>query len=244
MARSTHTPGHPENETFETYGAPGTDTSHRAHTTHEVHDPHERYAKDRPTATDTGTDTGTGTGPRAHAGHDEARDRFGGTNWGSAFFGWLVAVGITILLTGIIGSVAAAISDSAAITQSDAEQQAGTIGIVAGVVLLVVLAIAYYAGGYVAGRMSRFDGLRQGLAVWIVGLLGTLLAVGLGAVFGNQYNFFDRVDLPRIPLSVGQLSWGGAITAVAVLVVSVLAAMAGGAVGHRYHHKVDRVAHP
>ena len=180
-----------------------------------------------------------------HPVHDdrEARDRFGGINWGAAFFGWLVAIALTILLTSIAGAVAAAIGSTTNITQTEAERQAGTIGITAGVVLLVVLLIAYYTGGYVAGRMSRFDGAKQGLGVWVIGLLVTLLAIGLGALFGAEYNIFDRVNLPRIPVSTDQLSTGGIITAVAVLVVSLLGAMLGGAVGHRYHDKVDRAAY-
>jgi hypothetical protein len=180
---------------------------------------------------------------QSHRGHHAARERFGGTNWGAAFFGWLVAVAMTILLVSLAGAVLAAVGSSQQVTQSDAERQAGTIGVAAGVVLLVVLALAYYTGGYVAGRMSRFDGARQGLATWIIGLLVTLLAIGLGAAFGSEYNLLDRVDLPRIPLSTEQLSTGGLITAAAVLVVSLLAAMLGGKVGHRYHDKVDRVAH-
>jgi amino acid transporter len=173
----------------------------------------------------------------------EARDRFGGTNWGAAFFGWLVAIALTILLTSIAGAVVAAVSDTANVTQTQAQRQAGTIGIGAAIVLLVVLAIGYYAGGYVAGRMSRYDGGRQGLAVWLIGLLVTLIAIGLGAAFGTKYNILDRVNLPRIPLSTDQLSWGGILTAVVVLVVSLLAAMLGGKVGHRYHDKVDRAAY-
>lgn len=182
-------------------------------------------------------------GPTAHAGHVEAKDRFGGINWGAAFFGWLVAVGLTILLTGIIGAIVSGVSSSTDITQSEAEREAGTIGIAAGITLLVVLALAYYAGGYVAGRMSRFDGAKQGLATWLIGLLVTLLAIGLGALFGTEYNIFDRVELPRIPLSTDELSTGGIITALAVLVLSLLAAMLGGKVGQRYHNKVDQVAH-
>jgi amino acid transporter len=170
----------------------------------------------------------------------EARDRFGGINWGAAFFGWLVAIGVTILLTGIVSAVVAAISDTTNVTQTQAQRQAGTIGIVAGIVLLVVLLIAYYAGGYVAGRMSRFDGAKQGLAVWLIGLVVTLIAIALGAIFGSKYNILDRVNLPRLPISTDQLSTGGIITAVAVLVVSLLGAMLGGKVGHRYHDKVDR----
>lgn len=189
------------------------------------------------------TDQTRATGPTAHSGHVEAADRFGGINWGAAFFGWLVAVGLTILLTGIVGAIVSAVSSSTQVTQSEAERQAGTIGIAAGIVLLLVLALAYYAGGYVAGRMSRFDGTKQGLATWVIGLLVTLLAIGLGALFGSEYNIFDRVNLPRIPLSTSELSTGGIIAAVAVLLVSLLAAMLGGKVGQRYHNKVDRVAH-
>jgi len=211
------------------------------------------YAKDRSTMTheDTRGDTHThadttpvGT-PAAtpHRGHAEAKDRFGGINWGASFFGWLVAIALTILLTSIVGAIVAAIGSSQNVTQTEAERQAGTIGITAGIVLLVVLALAYYTGGYVAGRMSRFDGGKQGLAVWVIGLLVTLVALGLGALFGAEYNILDRVDLPRLPISTEELSWGGIITAVAVLVLTLLAAMLGGKVGHRYHDKVDRVAH-
>ena len=42
---------------------------------------------------------------RAAARDAEVRDRFGGTNLGAAFFGWLVAVGMTILLSGVVGAV-------------------------------------------------------------------------------------------------------------------------------------------
>ena len=38
------------------------------------------------------------------------------------------------------------------------------IGLGGGILLLAVLAIAWFCGGYVAGRMARFDGARQGSA--------------------------------------------------------------------------------
>lgn len=181
--------------------------------------------------------------PLAHRGHLEARDRFGGINWGAGFFGWLVAIGVAILLTGIIGAVAAAVGSNANWTQTDAEREAGTIGLAAGIALLVILALAYFVGGYVAGRMSRFDGGKQGLATWVIGLLVTLLALGIGALFGNEYNVLDRIDLPNISLTGEQLSWGAGLTGLGAVVLTLLAAMLGGKVGHRYHDKVDRVAH-
>lgn len=170
----------------------------------------------------------------------EARERFGGMNLGACFFGWLVAIGSAVLLTSMVGAVLAAVGATVDVAQSDAERQAGTIGIAAGVVLLVVLMVGYYAGGYVAGRMSRFDGGRQGFGVWAIGLSVTLLAVGLGALFGTQYNLLDRVDLPRIPLSSEQMGWGAAVAAVAIVFGTLLAATLGGLIGRRYHDRVDR----
>src|SRR3954447_10187535 len=102
------------------------------------------------------------------------RDEFGGLNWGSAFFGWLVAVGIATLLTALLSAAGGAVGLTET-SASDAAGKADTLGIVGGVLLLVILLLAYYAGGYVAGRMSRFTGPRQGLGVWIIGLVVTLV---------------------------------------------------------------------
>jgi hypothetical protein len=173
---------------------------------------------------------------------NETYDKFGGTNAGAGFFGWLVAVAVTALLTGIVGAVAAAIGDAQNVTQNDAEREAGTVGLVSAVVLIAVLVIGYYAGGYVAGRMSRFDGARQGAWVWAIGLIATIVAVAAGWVFGAKYNVLDRVDLPRIPIPHDQLTAGGVLTAIVLLAGTLLAAVAGGKVGQHYHTRVDRYA--
>lgn len=172
----------------------------------------------------------------------EAKERFGGMNLGAAFFGWLVAIGMAAILVGIVGAVATAIGSNLSLSQADARQDAGGYGLAAAITLGVVLFLAYYAGGYVAGRMSRFDGARQGLGVWLVGLLVTLLVAAVGAVAGSQYDVLSRVDLPSIPVSGSTATWGGVITLVAVVVLTAVAAVLGGLAGHRYHTKVDRVA--
>lgn len=169
-----------------------------------------------------------------------ARERFAGLNPGACFFGWIVAIGVAVLLTSIAGAVVAAVGSTTGVTQSEAERESGTIGVAAAVVLLVVLLIGYYAGGYVAGRMSRFDGGRQGLGVWVIGLVVTIIAVVAGAVFGAQYNILDRVQLPRVPVATENISLGAVVTALAVVVGTLLAAFLGGKVGHRYHDRVDR----
>jgi hypothetical protein len=176
--------------------------------------------------------------------YDEARarDKFGGVNLGAACFGWLVAVGVTALLTGLLAVIATALDYSGNVTQSDVQREAGSVTLVIAIVLLAVLLVAYYAGGYVAGRMSRFDGARQGVAVWFVGLLVTIAAAVLGWVAGDQYNLLDRVDVPRVPIPTDSVTLGGIITAVLVLVGTLVTAMFGGIVGRRYHDRVDRAA--
>jgi hypothetical protein len=173
---------------------------------------------------------------------DAARERFGGANLGAAFFGWLVAIGMTALLAGLLAVAATAVGYSGEVTQTEAERAAGTVTLVTAIALVAVLLIAYYAGGYVAGRMSRFDGGRQGLMVWVIGLLVTLVAAALGWVAGDQYNLLDRVDVPRIPIPSDQVTIGGVVTVVVVLLGTLLAATLGGKVGRRYHARVDRAA--
>ncbi|MEA2403362.1 MAG: hypothetical protein QOE08_9 [Thermoleophilaceae bacterium] len=172
------------------------------------------------------------------------RDEYGGFNWGAAFFGWLVAIGIGVLVTAVIAAAGTAIGlTKVSASAGDATKNAGTIGVVGGVLLIAISMIAYYAGGYVAGRMSRFDGARQGLGVWVFGLIVTLAVAGAGAVFGDKYNVFEQLNLPRIPVSTSDLTTGGIIALAAILLGTLFAAMAGGKVGERYHRKVDRVAY-
>jgi MFS family permease len=171
---------------------------------------------------------------------DRQYERFGGFNWGASFFGWLVAVGITALLTALLSAAGAAIGLTE-LSESEARSSADTISIVGGALLIAVLAIGYYAGGYVAGRMSRFDGGRQGLGVWLIGLAVTILLAVLGAIAGSEYNLLGQLNLPRIPIDEGSLATGAVIALAIVLIATVAAAISGGKVGERYHRKVARV---
>jgi len=174
--------------------------------------------------------------------HERQRDEYGGFNIGAAFFGWMVAVGIAVLLTALLSAAGAAIGLTE-LSEGEAESNAGTISIIGGILLIAVLAISYYAGGYVAGRMSRFDGGRQGLGVWLFGLIATVVLAVLGAIAGSEYNLFSQLNLPRIPIDEGSLAGGAAIALILVLIATVVAAIAGGKVGERYHRKVDRAGY-
>ena len=178
-----------------------------------------------------------------HAARARQREEFGGINWGAAFFGWLVAVGLGSLLVGILAAAGAAVGLTESVTTSDATANAETVGLGGGIALLVVLMIAYYCGGYVAGRMSRFDGARQGVGAWLFGIIVTLLLALAAVILGSEYNVLEQLNLPSLPVGESTLTTGGAIALAAVLLGSLLAAVVGGKAGERYHRKVDRVGY-
>lgn len=167
-------------------------------------------------------------------------DTYGGINWGACFFGWLVAVGMTVLLAAVVSAVATAVGANLDWTRTDAQNNAGSIGLAAAIALAVIMFIGYYAGGYVAGRMSRFDGAHQGLGVWVVSLVVMILVGVATAVWGSQYDIASRLHMPSIDVSTDQLGWGAAITGVVLLAVMLIGAMLGSAVGRRYHTRIDR----
>ncbi len=171
---------------------------------------------------------------------ERQRSEFGGLNWGAAFFGWLVAIGLGVLLVAILSAAGTAIGITEIQSVGEASDAADTIGIVGGILLFASLLIAYFAGGYVAGRMSRFDGARQGFGVWAVALLITIVVAAAGALLGAKYNIFAKLDLPRIPVDEGTLTTGGAIALAAIALGTLLFAILGGKAGERYHRKVDR----
>jgi hypothetical protein len=168
------------------------------------------------------------------------REEFGGFSFGSIFFGWLVAIGLAAILTAILSGAGAAIGITE-LSGDEVSDNAETVGLAGGILLLAILLLSYYAGGYVAGRLARFDGARQGFGVWVFGLVLTLAFAAFAAIAGSEWNIFEQLNLPRIPVDEGTLTTGGAITLAAIVVGTLIAAVAGGKFGERFHRKIDRV---
>jgi hypothetical protein len=70
----------------------------------------------------------------------------------------------------------------------------------------------------------------------------TIAAAVAGWIGGEQYNVFQQLNLPRIPVDEGDITTGAIITLVLVLLGTLLAAAAGGKAGDRYHARVDASA--
>jgi hypothetical protein len=168
------------------------------------------------------------------------RRRFGGLKWGAAFFGWLVATGLAVIATAIISAAGVALALNT-ISKAGAKGNAATIGVAGGAVLVVILVVAYYAGGYVAGRLARFDGALQGVGVWLIGIVVTVAFAVAGAIAGSQYNILNRLNLPNLPVGTSAATTGGVIALVVAVLATLVAAVLGGKVGEHYHRKIDRV---
>ena len=174
------------------------------------------------------------------------KERYGGIKIGSALFGWLTATGMALVLTALAAAAGAAVgvatnTDVGAAT-NQATNNAGTVGIVGAIALLVIVLASYYCGGYVAGRMARFNGAKQGVAVWLWAVLIAIVLSLVGAVAGSKYNVLGQLNaFPRIPVNVGTLGSAGIIALLAVAVAALAGAVLGGLAGMRYHRKIDRV---
>jgi len=165
------------------------------------------------------------------------KEQFAGMHFWLAFFGWLTATGMTVVLLALIAAVGALFRVQNLLGSQNA-QAAGIGGVIA---LLVVLLIAYYCGGYVAGRMARFSGLKQGLAVWLWALIVAVLLAIAGAVAGSQNGVANQLgSIAHLPLSPSTLTVAGIVSAVAVLIVTLIGALLGGLAGMHYHRRVDR----
>lgn len=174
------------------------------------------------------------------------KQQFGGIKWGSAFFGWLTATGTALLLTALAAvAFGLATTDGAAGRVIDEATRnpdnMRTAGITGAVVLVVVLFLAYFCGGYVAGRMARFNGVRQGIAVWLWAIAVAAVAAMLGVVAGARFDVLATLDgLPRLPIDEGTVTAAGIMTALLALVASLVGAALGGVAGMRFHRRVDR----
>jgi hypothetical protein len=180
-----------------------------------------------------------------HAVVGREKERYGGIKWGSAFFGWLTATGTAVILTALLAAAGAAIGVATDTNPGDAAgqatQQPDTVGWVGGIALLVILLLGYYCGGYVAGRMARFNGVKQGIAVWVWAIVIAVVVAVVAAVLGSKYDVLGRLNgFPRIPVGEGDVTTAGIIAIVAAAVVALIGAILGGLAGMRFHRKVDK----
>lgn len=181
---------------------------------------------------------------RAHERLARESSQFGGVKAGSAFFGWITAMGMTVLLTALLTAFGTGVGLA---TDTDLGTAADTLasnpdaaGWISAAVLVLVLLLGYYCGGYVAGRMARFNGMRQGVAVWLWAIFATIVLAVLSALAGVRFDALGRLNgVPQLPQGGSMAALGWIALAIAV-VVPLLGAVLGGLAGMRYHRRIDK----
>jgi MFS family permease len=179
------------------------------------------------------------TAPRmSDAGIDAAHDRFGGMSLGAQLVGMLTAFALLLLLGGLWGAAVGTIA-----YQTANKDSATAVSIGAVIAGIVILFLAFLAGGWTAGRMARYDGGRNGLmtVVWFL-ILGAVLAA-LGVWAGSAYNVVANVNLPNWFGNwwhSSNVTAGAVISGIVAILVAFIAAYVGGQIGERYNERVDR----
>ena len=166
------------------------------------------------------------------------REVYGGVDWLASFIGSVFALVCaavllsfaTLVMVGLLGltiELGGSPIDAAIITSL--------------VVVGLVLFIAYFLGGYVAGRLARFDGGRNGAATVLWGiLLSVLLALFAGLLPGLE--FAQEFVLNSVVPAVGGLAGVGLAglgIVVGALLLELLGGFLGGRLGNSYHTRID-----
>lgn len=190
-------------------------------------------------------DDGEATYPRGYLealDEREARLRevYGGVDWLASFIGCVIA----IVSGGVLLGLSAAVLVPLGFTLNLEGQGIGAAAITGLVVVGVALFLAYLFGGYVAGRLARYDGGRNGAmtVAWAFALTLLVVAVGSflpGPFFEVLQEFVQGSVLPAIG-GLTEIGLAGAGIIVGALLLELLGGFLGGRLGNRYHTRINQ----
>lgn len=168
------------------------------------------------------------------------KNRYGGGDIVAALMGMLVALGMLALIGALLGAGAAGIDFQPNVIDADGNLE--TVEVVGSLVAIGAVFLAFFVGGFAAGRISRFDdGALNGLGAALLFVLLVAIFAALGAWVGAEYNAFAATDLPNWFAQFGadDLTLKVIAAAAAGIVAACLAGYIGGAVGSAYNTKVN-----
>jgi hypothetical protein len=156
----------------------------------------------------------------------------------SVLAGVLVSYGAFVVLAGVATAAAGAVHFDTNLTNQEWRQ----LGITGGLLVGLVLFLSYLFGGYTTGRMARRAGMRNGLLVFVFGIVIAAVTGGVIHLFGADDQIMASLRSVGLPTSAGEWRQVGTVAGLASLVGMLLGALAGGALGERWHTKLVRRA--
>lgn len=204
----------------------------------------------------TGGGAGGAGGARASGGYstgynDVLRDReeylrdiYGGVDWLASFVGFIFT-SIFATLLGISSTVF--LLEPLEFQESFGNGQLTSTAITGFAIVAAAAFFAFLFGGYISGRMARYDGGRNGAMVLLWTVLVAALLLVLSGVLGEVISGTPIGDLVGEVLSFGStatelvsgLGVSGALVSGGVVLAALLGGMLGGRFGSRYHREID-----
>ncbi|WP_053058115.1 hypothetical protein [Rubrobacter aplysinae] len=172
------------------------------------------------------------------------RDIYGGVDWLASFVGFI----FTLLFAGLLG-VGAAIFLLVPLGLGDSlgGGQLTSTAITGFAIIAAAGFFSFLFGGYISGRMARYDGGRNGAMVLLWTVLVAALLLVLSGVLGQAISGTLTGDVVGEALSFGDtavdlisgLGVSGAVVSGGVILAALLGGMLGGRLGSRYHREID-----
>jgi hypothetical protein len=234
----------PEDDEREDTGETATDTP--ASGRHSPRDPDEEEAETRVIrAPGAHVDEATTPSSSYPAGYPEGpemrearlREIYGGVDFLASFIGCVFA----LVCLGVLLSFSALVLGFLGLTLNLGDQEIDAAIIPSLVVIGLVLFVAYFSGGYVAGRLSRFDGGRNGAATVLWGILLSVLLALFGSILPVLQFVQEFAQASLLPAISGLVEAGvlGLVIVIGALLLEVLGGFLGGRLGNSYHTRID-----
>ena len=175
---------------------------------------------------------------------DRLRDVYGGVDWLASFLGFVFVLVAGALLSLVAGLVLVPLG----ISPDLAGTELGAAAITGLVLVAILVFLTYFFGGYVAGRLARFDGGRNGamLLLWtgvtvlILALVNAVLSGFLPARVSEDIGNLVQNNVLSTIGGLSQLGVAGVLIFAGALLVALLGGFLGGRLGSRYHTEIDR----
>jgi hypothetical protein len=172
-------------------------------------------------------------------GNIEAARRNGGAEFGASIAGMFAALGLLTFIGALVAAGANQLDYQ--LNLIDLEGELLELSAVGALVALVAVFLAFVFGGWVAGRIARYEGAKHGMGsgLWLLVLAGIFAL--LGALVGPEYNAFGPAGLPDWFSAIrSDVRTGGSILILAAAILAVLGGgYVGGRLGETFHRKAD-----
>jgi hypothetical protein len=163
----------------------------------------------------------------------------GGVSLGAILTGVVVAFGAMFLLSALVGGILAATGVDADELGRETTREAGLGATIA---FVAAMFLAYLWGGYTAGRMGRGAGVVNGLLVPVLALVIGAIVAAVVTAMGAAANLNLPFNESQLPIEGERLVDFGTLAGIVALAAMFVGGILGGALGSRWHTKLERRA--